>query len=90
MSAPDVVATPVVAVEEVKPAESVPAPEPSAPAVEAPKPEETVVRLFLCLSPLFSVTLFEGQGCHQGRAGSSGLLGMALRLTKFFIKGKRC
>lgn len=56
MSAPEAVATPVVAVEEVKPAETVPTPEPPAPAAEAPKPEEVVqssVR-FLRLSTLFS------------------------------------
>ena len=56
MSAPEAVATPVVAVEEVKPAETVPIPEPPAPAAEAPKPEEVVqssVR-FLRLSTLFS------------------------------------
>ena len=56
MSAPEAVATPVVAVEEVKPAETAPAPEPPAPAVDAPKPEEVVqpsVRL-LHLSTSFS------------------------------------
>jgi hypothetical protein len=40
MSAPEVAATPVAAVEEAKLAEAVPAPEPSVPAAEAPKPEE--------------------------------------------------
>ncbi len=42
MSAPEAVAVPVVTVEEVKPAETAPAPEPSVPATEAPKPEEVV------------------------------------------------
>ena len=40
MSAPEVVATPVVAVEEANPAETVPAPESSVPAAEVPNPEE--------------------------------------------------
>lgn len=60
MSAPEAVVAPVAAVEEVKPAESVPAPEPSVPAVETAKPEETTVRHVLCLSILFFVTLFKG------------------------------
>ena len=88
MSAPEAAVTPVAAVEEVKPAESVPAPEPSVPAVEAPKPEETTVRHVLCLSICFSLTLLKGQGYHQGRACSSKSLeiALALRLTNYSSK----
>ena len=61
MSAPEAVATPVAAVEEVKPAETVPTSEPSVPAVEAPKPDEVVqstVRLSLCINVVLFVTSF--------------------------------
>lgn len=60
MSAPEAVATPVAAVEEVKPAETVPTSEPSVPAVEAPKPDEvqSTVRLSLCINVVLFVTSF--------------------------------